>query len=43
MALRKSLGKTRVELGRNFAAPALRAQDTCDRNKRGSYSTISNW
>jgi hypothetical protein len=32
-----------VQLGRNFAAPALRAQNASDRNERGSYSTISNW
>jgi hypothetical protein len=42
VAFGKSLGKTRVQLRRNFAAPALRAQHACDGDKAG-YSTISNW
>jgi hypothetical protein len=41
-AFGKTLRKTRVQLGRNFAAPSLRAQNASDRDERGSYSTISN-
>jgi hypothetical protein len=41
-SLRKPFGKAGVDLRQNFAAPALRSQDACDRNEAASYSTISN-
>jgi hypothetical protein len=39
--LGKALRKTGVQLGRNFAAPALRPQHARNGDER-SYSTISN-
>ena len=42
VTLGKTLGKARMQLGRNLAAPPLWAQDASDRYESVSYSTISN-